>query len=111
MTKFKNSDKIGTRTIKLSRASSMAMKKFLRYRDGLVEHDFLFSLKSGKAMTRKAFSQALIKLTSELLGKRIGTRLIRVMFASMNSSLLNAADKVSNNLLHSAKQTRSYVRK
>ena len=62
-------------------------------------------------MTRKAFSQALIKLTDDLLGKRIGSRLLRVIFATKNKALLAKADKVSNNMLHSTKQTREYVRK
>jgi hypothetical protein len=112
MTEFKNSDRIGPREIKLSRANSMEMKRFLRYRaDAGVDHDFLFSLKNGKAMTRKAFSQSLIKLTDDLLGKRIGSRLLRVIFATKNEALLAKADKVSNNMLHSTKQTREYVRK
>ena len=62
-------------------------------------------------MTRKAFSQALIKLTSEILGKRIGSRLLRVIFATKNAALLAKADKVSKGMLHSTKQTREYIRK
>ena len=112
MTEFKNSDRIGPREIKLSRANSMEMKRFLSYRaDAGVSHDFLFSLKNGKRMTRKAFSQSLIKLTSDLLGKRIGSRLLRVIFATKNESLLAKADKVSKDMLHSTKQTREYIRK
>ena len=111
MQSFKNSDKIGKREIKLSRANSMEMKRFLTYRENLVDHDFLFSLKNGQPMTKKSFSQALIKKTSELLGKRVGSRIIRVMYATKHGEVLKAADKVSHKLLHSAKQTREYVRK
>ena len=113
MTKFKNSDKVGPKEIELNRANSMEMKKFLKYRDDVVDHDFLFSLKSGKPMTKSAFSQALLKLTENLLGKKVGSRLIRVMFASHNSELLEKADAVSNKMLHSKTglQTRKYVRK
>ena len=111
MTDFKNSDRIGPREIKLSRANSMEMKRFLRYREPLVKHDYLFSLKNGKPMTKKAFSQALIKLTDTLLGKRIGSRLLRVIFATKNDAVLAKAAKVSNNMLHSSKQTQEYVRK
>jgi hypothetical protein len=113
MTKFKNSDKVGPKEVKLDRANSMEMKKFLKYRDAVVDHDFLFSLKSGKPMNKSAFSQALIKLTENLLGKRVGSRLIRVLFASDNKAALQKADDVSNKMLHSKTglQTRKYVRK
>ena len=111
MTDFKNSDKVGPRTIELSRANSMELKKFLKYRGELVDHDFLFSLKNGKPMTKKAFSQALIKVTSDLLGKRIGSRLIRVMFATENREVIEKAAGVTNKLLHTAKQTKQYTRK
>jgi hypothetical protein len=113
MTTFKNSDKLGTKEVILNRANSMEMKKFLKYRHDVVDHHFLFSLKSGKPMTKSAFSQALIKLTSNLLNKKIGSRLIRVMFATDNRDILSKADAVSNKLLHSksGRQTRQYVRK
>ena len=113
MQNFKNSDKIGKREIKLNRANSMLMKRFLKYRDEVVEHDFLFSSKTKKPMSKKAFSQALIKLTSAKLGKRVGSRLLRVMFATKSKEVLAAADEVSEKMLHSksGKQTRQYVRK
>ena len=111
MTNFKNSSRIGPREIKLSRANSMEMKRFLKYRSELVDHDFLFSLKNGKPMSKKAFSQSLIKLTTDLLGRRIGSRLLRIIFATKNEELLSKADKVSNQMLHTTKQTREYVRK
>ena len=113
MTQFKNSDKLGKKEITLNRANSMEMKKFLKFRDALVDHDYLFSLKNGKPMTKGAFSQSLIALTSRLLQKKIGSRLIRVMFASQNKDVLEKADKVSHDMLHSesGRQTRKYVRK
>jgi hypothetical protein len=113
MTEFKNSSKLGPREIKLSRANSMALKQFLQYRDKLVEHDFLFSSKAGKPLSKKAFSQALIKLTNTLLGKRVGSRLIRVMVATKSKDILEAADEISNKMLHAkgGNQTRQYVRK
>ena len=113
MTKFKNSSKLGEREIPLDRANSMQMKKFLAYRDKVVDHEYLFSLKNGKPMSKGAFSQALISLTSRLLSKKIGSRLIRVMFASQNKEVLKKADEVSSKMLHSetGRQTRQYVRK
>ena len=113
MTDFKNSDKVGPKEVKLNRANSMEMKRFLKYRDAVVDHEFLFSLKSGKPMTKSAFSQALIKLTENLLGKRVGSRLIRVLFATSKKIDLQKADDISNQMLHSKTglQTRKYVRK
>ena len=111
MNTFKNSDRIGSKEIKLSRANSMQLKKFLKYRGDLVDHDYLFSLKNGDKMTKKAFSAALIKVTNDLLGKRIGSRLIRIMFATSQKELLEKSDKVSHDMLHNPKQTREYVRK
>ena len=111
--KFKNSDKLGPREIKLNRANNIELNKFLKYRSGLVEHDKLFSLRSGSPMSKSAFSQALIKLTNKLLDKKIGSRLLRVMFASANQEILKKADEISAKILHSksGKQTRQYVKK
>jgi hypothetical protein len=113
MTKFKNSSQVGPKEVVLNRANSMEMKRFLKYRDALIDHEFLFSLKSGKPMTKSAFGQALIKLTSNLLNKKVGSRLIRVMFASENTELLSKAADVSNKMLHAknSRQTRQYIRK
>jgi hypothetical protein len=113
LTKFKNSDKLGPREIKLNRANNIELNKFLKYRSGLVIHDKLFSLRNGSPMSKSAFSQALIKLTNKLLDKKIGSRLLRVMFASENQEILKKADEISAKMLHSksGKQTRQYVKK
>ena len=115
MNDFKNSKILGPRVIELNRANSGEMKKFLKFRHQVgIEHDYLFSLKNGKKMSKSAFSQSLLALTSRLFGgKKIGSRLIRVMVASANEELLKKADKLSHDMLHSKSgaQTRQYVRK
>jgi hypothetical protein len=112
--KFKNSKKLGPREIKLNRANNIELNKFLRFRSGLVTHDKLFSLRSGKPMSKSAFSQGLIKLTNRLLDKKIGSRLLRVMFASSkeNQEILKKAEEISDKMLHQkgGKQTRQYVK-
>ena len=112
MTKFKNSDKLGPREIILGKKNSKVLKQFLAFRDKCgVTHDLLFSLRNGKPMTKSAFSQGLIGLTTKLLGKRVGTRMIRVLFATSNKEEIEAAKEVSNKLLHTPAQSQQYVRK
>ena len=112
MTEFKNSDKIGPREIILGKKNSRLLKQFLAYRDKCdVKHDLLFSLRNGDPMTRSAFSQGLINLTQKLLGKRVGTRLFRVLFATENREEIAKAEDVTNRLLHTSEQTKQYVRK
>jgi hypothetical protein len=112
MTEFKNSDKIGPREIILGKKNSRLLKQFLVFRDKCdVKHDLLFSLRNGDPMTRSAFSQGLINLTQKLLGKRVGTRLIRVLFATENREEIEKAEDVTNRLLHTSEQTKQYIRK
>ena len=62
-------------------------------------------------MTRSAFSQGLINLTQKLLGQRVGTRIIRVLFATSNRDEILKAESVTNKLLHTSEQTKQYIRK
>lgn len=111
MTEFKASDKVGKREIVLSRGVVQVVKRFLKYRDKAgVDHDFLLSARNGSKMTKKAYSQTLIKTTEDLLGKRVGSRIIRVLTATEHKDVLEKADELTNKLLHTSKQTRQYVR-
>lgn len=112
MQKFKVSDKIGKREIPLSRGVSQVIKKFLKFREKAgVNHDFLLSARNGSKMSKKAYSQMLIKTTTELTGKKVGSRIIRVLTATEHQKVLSKSDELTNKLLHTAKQTREYVRK
>lgn len=111
MQKFKVSEKIGKREIILSRGATQVVKRFLKYRSRAgIDHDFLLSARNGDQMTKKGYSQMLIKLTSELLGKKVGSRIIRVLTVTENRDALVKSNNLTNKLLHTAKQTQQYIR-
>ena len=108
---FKNSDKLGSRTLDLSRASTMALRKFLKYREGLVKHDYLLSTRRGERLSKSAMGKALHVVTKEILGKAVGARLFRVIHATENRDIIEKAAELSKKMLHSEKRTSDYVRK
>ena len=110
---FKNSDKLGTREIKLSRSLTMAVRKFLKYRAGVedLDHDYLLTGKQGKPMSKGSFGKTLRNMTLELLGKKIGSRIIRVVVATENKELIEKAAELSAKFLHGQKRTADYIRK
>ena len=71
----------------------------------------MLSNSKGEKLTKAALGKALRKITSDKLSKSIGTRMLRIFNASQNQALLEKAEEISNNMLHSAKQTKEYVRK
>ena len=114
MRKFKHSKSIGERSIPIGRANTIQLKKFLKYREQLdLKHPYLLSTQSGKKMTRPTLSKALHKITRVLLGKSIGSRQIRVMFATANKEAIDKASDVAERLLHANRtsQTKQYTRK
>jgi hypothetical protein len=110
MREYKNSDRLGERTVPLSRANSMALRKFLKYRDGLVTHKHLFTGIQGKPMTRAGFGKALQKSYETVLGARLGSRIIRIIHANAEKEVIERASALSNKMLHSEKQTPQYVK-
>ena len=110
-TAFKNADKLGPRTLDLSRASTMALRKFLKYRSGLVKHDYLLSTKRGERLSKSAMGKALHVVTKEILGKSVGSRIFRVLHATENREVIEQAAELSKKMLHSEKRTADYVRK
>ena len=108
----KTSKKVGTKTVKLNRASTMATRKFLKYRADLVTHDFLLSNVKGERLSKTALGKSIHRITKELLGKAFGSRIIRVLFATDNAKTIKEAQEISDKLLHSSlKTTQGYVRK
>jgi hypothetical protein len=91
----------------------MALRKFLKYREKVVDHKFFLSSKSGGKLSRAALGKALMRVTKELTGKSFASRLIRVLAATAQKKEIDAVAELSNKLLHSTsgKQTREYVRK
>ena len=112
MNSFKASDKIGSRVIHLSKALSKVLYQYVQYRNRVgVSHDNLLSNVEGKILTKMALGRILRKLTADKLGKNIGTRMLRIFNATRHAKLLKKAAEVSYGMLHSAKQTKEYVRK
>ena len=108
----KASKKIGTKEIPISRALTMAARKFLKYRAEIVEHDNLLSSANGSPLTKSALGKALHRITSDLLGKAFGSRLIRILAARDNAEVLEKAKALSNAMLHgNEQQTLQYAKK
>ena len=111
--KHKSSKQIGERTIKLSRGLTTAIRKFLKYRSQVVDHDYLLSTKAGNKLSKPALGKGLHRFTKEILGKSFGSRLIRILAATDKKDILEQAAELTNNMLHKegGKQTKQYVRK
>jgi hypothetical protein len=109
--RYKNSKQLGEREVTLSRAAAMALRKFLKYREQVVDHDHFLSSKNGGKLSRAALGKALHRVTKELSGKSYGSRLIRVLAATDKKSEIEAVLELSNKLLHTTKQTKQYTRK
>ena len=103
--------KLGPKTVDLSRANTMALRKFLKYRDKVdIEHDYLLSTKNGLKMTKAALGKAIHRTTKELLGKSFGSRLIRILAATDSKKEIDKVNELANKMLHTAKQTKQYTR-
>lgn len=111
VTQFKNSDKLGPREVTISKTLTAALKTFLKYREGLVKHDFLLTNMNGDKMSKAAFGKAMHKITGDLTGKKLGSRIIRILHASDNAEIIEKSNALTNKLLHTGKQTIQYVRK
>lgn len=109
--KFKNAKQLGTQEITLSRGGTTALRKFIKYREGLVDHDWLFSGKGGTKLTRPALGKLLHRATKQLLGKSFGSRLIRVLAATESRKAIEEVSELSKKMLHTTAQTKQYTRK
>jgi len=111
MKQYKNSKQLGETEVKVSRGATTALRKFIKYREGLVKHDWLFSTKSGQKLSRAALGKILHKVTKDLLGKSFGSRLIRILHATDSKEEIEKVAELANKMLHTTKQTKQYVRK
>ena len=107
----KNSKKTGGTTLKLSRACTMAVRKFLKYKEKVHEKDFLFTNMRGEKLSKQSLSKMLHRVTSDTIGKAFGSRMIRVLAATAKKSEIEAAEQLAKNMLHSTEQQKSYIRK
>ena len=111
MKHYKNSKQLGESEITLSRGATTALRKFLKFRGEVVDHDWLFSGKSGGKLSRPALGKLLHRATKQLLGKAFGSRLIRVLAATDSRKAIEEVSELSKKMLHTTAQTKQYVRK
>jgi hypothetical protein len=111
LTKYKNVKQLGPKEFTLNRSNTTQLRKFLKYREGLVDHKFLLSTKNGKRMTKSAMGKGLHKVTMDLLGKSFGSRIIRVLAATESKADIDKITDLSNKMLHTTAQTKQYTRK
>ena len=107
----KNSKKTGSTEIKLSRAATMAVRKFLKYKSKVQDTDFLFSNMKGQKLSKQSLSKMLHRTTTDFLGKSFGSRMIRILAATEKKDEIEAVQKLAKNMLHSVEQQKTYVRK
>ena len=112
LTKFKVSEKVGPVEIPLSRALSTVLSTYIKYRKKFdLDHKFLLVNATGKKLSKKALGIILHKLSKKYTGKSVGTRQLRVQYATENREVIEKALKISKEMLHSQMQTtRSYAR-
>lgn len=108
---YKNIKQLGEKEVKLSRGLTTTFRKFLKYRDPLVKHNWVFSNQKGEKMSRGALGKAVHVATKAILGKSFGSRMIRILHATDSAAELKKVAELSNKLLHTTAQTQKYVRK
>jgi len=112
MTVFKTHKHFGDIEIKLDKNLSKVIFDYIKYRNAVgVKHKFLLSNQKGGPLTRSALGKILTKLTSDLLNKKIGSRLVRVLKATSMKKQIDAVANLSKEMQHSTKQTKQYTRK
>ena len=70
----------------------------------------MFSNVRGEKMTRGALGKLLHRVTRDVLGKAVGSRLIRVMAVSDKKAAIDEVNELANNMLHTVATQKSYVR-
>ena len=109
--KHKNSKKTGSSEIKLSRAATMAIRKFLKYKEKVHTKPFLFTNMKMEKLSKQSLSKMLHRVTSDFLGKAFGSRMIRILSVTENKDKIADVTNLAGNMLHSIEQQASYVRK
>ena len=108
---YKNVKQLGEKEVNLSRGLTTSVRKFLKYRDPLVKHEWVFSTKKGGKLSRPALGKAVHTATKAILGKSFGSRMIRILHATDLAKEIEKVTELSNKLLHTTKQTKQYIRK
>ena len=98
----------GTLEIELNANISKLISKYVTQR--ISKHDFFLSNKTGGKLSKSGLSKLLLRLTKQLVGKKIGSQLIRVMKVTENAEKITKAQQLQNEMGHSAKMQKTYVR-
>ena len=107
----KNVKKTGESRLKLSRAATMAVRKFIKYKNKIHDKDYLFTNMKGGKLSKQSLSKMLHRVTADTIGKSFGSRMIRVLAATAKKAEIDAVEKLAKNMLHSTEQQKTYVRK
>ena len=97
---YKNVKQLGEKTIKLSRGLTTQVRKFLKFRDGIVENNFSLNTLQKKKMSRSTLGKMLIRNTKKILNKAVGSRVIRLLAATNAAEDIEKVNELSNKLLH-----------
>ena len=109
--KHKNMKKTGRSTIKLSRAATMAIRKFIKYKKKVHDKPFLFTNMKGEKLSKQSLSKMLHRVTADTMSVSFGSRMIRILAATAKKDEINVARSLAGKMLHSAEQQAQYVRK
>ena len=108
---YKSSKQLGEKKVKLSRGLTTQVRKFLKFREGVVDNNFFLNTLKGEKMTRSTLGKMLQRNTKKILNKSIGSRIIRLLAVTNARASIEKVAELSNKLLHTSAQTKQYVRK
>ena len=102
---------MGTLKITLNASFSKALSNYIPKIKKTAKHEYFLSTKTGQKLSQGAMSKLVIRATKLSVGTKIGVRLARVLKATANKDIIEAAHKLQQEMGHSAKTQRTYVRK
>ena len=113
MRQHKTSKSLGTVEIVLSTAISRKLSKVIPFLMKNRKGDKLLYTSKGQPMSRSALSKLLLRTTDSILGKKFGSRQLRVMFASSQEAVevREKAEEQAKRMLHSQKMHKTYSKR
>ena len=108
---YKSAKQLGEKKVKLSRGLTTQVRKFLKFRESVVNNNYFLNTLKGTKMTRSTLGKMLQRNTKKILNKPIGSRIIRLLAATNARASIEKVAELSNKLLHTTAQTKQYVRK
>jgi len=112
MRSFKTKKFVGETEITFDKNVSKVIFAYIKYRNKLdIKHDFLLSNQKGQPLSKSALGKILALLTSDLLSKKISTRIIRVLKATAHKKQIDEMRNLAKEMQHSLKTQGQYTRK